>query len=244
MSEKSKACTRCGEMKPATAEYFHRASHRPDGLFTICKDCRRGPCAEYYRANADSIKERRRAWYWANRDTAIEMSREYYQKNKERALELSREWVSNNRELSREIKADWRRRNPEKMADARSKWKRENPDKLREYDQRRRAAKRGALVDGVVVTDEAIAGRFSMFGNRCYICGASDSPMTVDHVIPLSRGGLHVPANIRPACGPCNSGKCDSDWRDVRRADMRVGLATGVMVGHLDTVERWHGEVG
>lgn len=31
---------------------------------------------------------------------------------------------------------------------------------------------------------------------------------------------------------------------DVRRADMRVGLATGVRVGHLDTIERWHGEVG
>lgn len=52
----------------------------------------------------------------------------------------------------------------------------------------------------------------------CYICGtdtkAATSPFdasspTIDHVIPLSRGGEHTYANVRCACLHCNSSKAD-----------------------------------
>ncbi|MGX7727586.1 HNH endonuclease [Rhodococcus sp. 5G237] len=32
---------------------------------------------------------------------------------------------------------------------------------------------------------------------------------TVDHVKPINKGGPHMLANLRPACGPCNSRKRD-----------------------------------
>lgn len=32
---------------------------------------------------------------------------------------------------------------------------------------------------------------------------------TIDHVIPLSRGGEHLPANVQAACLRCNSAKHD-----------------------------------
>ena len=55
------------------------------------------------------------------------------------------------------------------------------------------------------VTPAMIAGRWAMWGGRCYICGA---PATAtDHVIPLARGGTHWPANLRPICTRCNSSK-------------------------------------
>ena len=28
---------------------------------------------------------------------------------------------------------------------------------------------------------------------------------TIDHVLPVALGGTHDPANLRPACGSCNS---------------------------------------
>lgn len=43
-------------------------------------------------------------------------------------------------------------------------------------------------------------------GHKCAYCG-SGGPLTVDHVTPLSRGGLHTVSNVVPACKPCNSSK-------------------------------------
>ena len=48
-----------------------------------------------------------------------------------------------------------------------------------------------------------------MTGQRCLYCGeASES---IDHVHPLSRGGMSVTENCVPACLGCNGRKGDSD---------------------------------
>lgn len=36
---KTKACSRCGEEKPLTPEYYHRNCHSKDGFLTVCKKC-------------------------------------------------------------------------------------------------------------------------------------------------------------------------------------------------------------
>ncbi len=43
----------------------------------------------------------------------------------------------------------------------------------------------------------------------CYYCGRRVPPeeLTMDHKIPLSRGGLSTRENIVPACKECNSKK-------------------------------------
>jgi 5-methylcytosine-specific restriction endonuclease McrA len=55
---------------------------------------------------------------------------------------------------------------------------------------------------------------------KCYICGCkvylhkqltfAKDKATLDHIIPLSKGGSHTYGNIKTACGLCNSYKCDS----------------------------------
>jgi len=42
---------------------------------------------------------------------------------------------------------------------------------------------------------------------RCLDCGRDDLALTVDHVIPLVKGGIHTANNIQPLCGPCNKRK-------------------------------------
>ncbi|HEY2416429.1 MAG TPA: HNH endonuclease [Steroidobacteraceae bacterium] len=43
---------------------------------------------------------------------------------------------------------------------------------------------------------------------RCYYC-QEKTKLTLDHVIPLSKGGQHTKTNVVPACQPCNSKKND-----------------------------------
>ena len=43
-------------------------------------------------------------------------------------------------------------------------------------------------------------------GNRCAYC-ATKGPLTIDHVVPVCRGGTHGAGNIVPACARCNSSK-------------------------------------
>ncbi len=50
---------------------------------------------------------------------------------------------------------------------------------------------------------------FARDGWRCVYCGTSSVRLTLDHVIPRSRGGESVWENVVTACGPCNLRKGD-----------------------------------
>ena len=62
---------------------------------------------------------------------------------------------------------------------------------------------------------------------RCFYCG--DRSESIDHVHPLSRGGLSVTANCVPACLACNGQKGDEDafdwYRRQRFYDPRRAMA-------------------
>jgi hypothetical protein len=52
-------------------------------------------------------------------------------------------------------------------------------------------------------------------GGRCVYCGAEDR-LSLDHVIPWSRGGENAVDNLAVACRPCNSSKgarTPEEWR-------------------------------
>jgi len=44
---------------------------------------------------------------------------------------------------------------------------------------------------------------------RCYYCGKSvpSRSLTMDHIVPLSRGGKSKKGNVVPACKDCNNKK-------------------------------------
>lgn len=65
--------------------------------------------------------------------------------------------------------------------------------------------------------------------HRCAYCGTNKSKMTMDHVLPLSRGGRHCVANVVPACGQCNKMKADMtvmEWKRKQMYDMRPWTMT------------------
>jgi 5-methylcytosine-specific restriction endonuclease McrA len=45
----------------------------------------------------------------------------------------------------------------------------------------------------------------------CAYCGIVNMPLQRDCVLALSRGGRYTLDNIVPACGPCNTSKCNDE---------------------------------
>lgn len=114
----------------------------------------------------------------------------------------------------------WRSENKDAITEYQRKYRQEHPEKKRESEQRRRATLAGVPTDNVKL--EKVLARD---GNICYLCGGETAKPTLDHVIPLSRGGSHTYDNIRIACGSCNSRKKDrlvaegafktADWNEI-----------------------------
>ena len=101
--------------------------------------------------------------------------------------------------------ASYQRAKPGMAAKLRA-YRKANPHKVKEFSQRRRGRKTGKLPRGFV------AKLFSLQRRKCAICIASISKgYHLDHVTPLSRGGIHAPGNVQLLCANCNLRKAAKD---------------------------------
>lgn len=138
------------------------------------------------------------AWNKANRGRINKKRRRQYQKLRQdpnyqprvdpKAPERRRLYYRANRERERAQFAEWRQKNKARMA---------------AHERLRRARKRGVVT--IEFTQAQLDARMRYWGERCWMCGGPGEAW--DHVKPLTKGGPHMLANLRPACGTCNSGK-------------------------------------
>ena len=84
---------------------------------------------------------------------------------------------------------------------------------------RRRARKLGSAHP---LTHKQWQRKLNRANGTCSYCGNKTSELTLDHVIPLCRGGEHSEGNTVAACGPCNyskGGKLLIEWR-IRKGEL------------------------
>jgi 5-methylcytosine-specific restriction endonuclease McrA len=135
-------------------------------------------------------KSRSRAWEKNNPDRVNANSRRLYHKN----LEESR--------AKRRIRVrKWYKNNSEKAIAATRDWNRRNPEHKRLSEHKRKSDKIG---NGVFEVSKKEA--LSIVNSPCVSCGTSNN-ITIDHIIPLSRGGRHSIGNLQPLCFSCNASK-------------------------------------
>ena len=79
---------------------------------------------------------------------------------------------------------------------------------MREQRRRRRLKERATNITKFSGKD--LVARLSMWPG-CWMCG--EKAGVLEHVIPIARGGPHMLANLRPACGVCNGKKGVKSWR-------------------------------
>lgn len=67
---------------------------------------------------------------------------------------------------------------------------------------RRRARLQNAASN---LTKQEWENTLKSYGGKCVYCGGDGT--TIDHVVPIARGGSHSVNNVVPACPTCNSSK-------------------------------------
>lgn len=151
---------------------------------------KRGDCLPCHR-------ERKRRWQKENPEKNAKYTRKHAEKNREKIAEKVRRWA---------------RENPKKKAEKDRRWTKNNPEKRAANRSRRRTRKTKA---GGSYTADEWNQLVAHYGGRCLCCGRTDVKLTVDHIVPIAKGGTSNIDNIQPLCGSCNSSKRDKavDYR-------------------------------
>lgn len=119
------------------------------------------------------------------------------------------EWAEKRRSHYRSMVA----RDPEANRQKVREWADAHPEQVAVQRNTRRARKLAIPSD---LTAEQWTAALDAHGWRCAYCGIGGK-MTMDHVIPLSRGGHHTASNVVPACQPCNNAKAASTGEEFLR---------------------------
>jgi len=192
----TKKCTKC--LRRRDFSEFNRHRSNKDGYQYICRACQ----SEYRRSRRD---------YFAN------YSREYYAAHRNQCLSTVRKYQERFPEVISDGKRDWYRRNRAHVKSRVKCWSENNPEKVREYSRRRKARKLDQL------------GHFPSWlvryyrylqKDRCYYCDTDISnSYQVEHLTPLSRGGLHCWSNTVLSCQDCNYRKHTRTLEEFTRND-------------------------
>jgi hypothetical protein len=177
-----KRCPDCGKRKPLTPEYWYYARERR-WFHSYCKPCYNARGAARERANPRDRREYNKQWEAKNRE-----------RRRAEGTVRFKTW----RDENREHRLEW-----ERKYHRTEKYRAKNVI----YHENRRARKLAA--PGEFSADD-VAAILKRQKFRCFYCGTNiRNCHTVDHYVPLSRGGTNWPDNIRCACRPCNISKND-----------------------------------
>lgn len=95
-------------------------------------------------------------------------------------------------------------------------WSRANPDKMRSYRHTRRKYE----VDAGTFEEEDWTRLLIQYGSRCLRCKTYDN-LSLDHIVPLVKGGKNEYRNYQILCRSCNSWK-GSNIIDFRGLDSSI----------------------
>lgn len=137
-----------------------------------------------------------------------------------RRAKARQKWRDANPEYAKAYTKEWKKRNPEQYKNQRRKWREDNPTYDKEWlqtakgkavKQRGNIARQIRLCNVVnTLTSQEWIDKLIEYNFKCAYCGVTfddiDVP-TIDHIVPISKGGDNTKDNVVPACQSCNSKK-------------------------------------
>jgi len=215
-----KTCTKCKESKDESE--FYKSTSGKDGLRSRCKVCCNRESSkwrelhqdtikedwkDYYHSHKNKLNERSRKWHHDHKDVANLRARNRYREHLEQARAYSHKWREDHPDESKATTQKWMKEHPERVKANRQRWADEHPDTIRDSQRRYSHNRRAKLANSPFPKDFKLA-------SCCWVC-LSTEKLTVDHIVPISRGGTNDISNLTTLCQSCNSSKNNrlySEW--------------------------------
>jgi hypothetical protein len=105
------------------------------------------------------------------------------------------------------------KKNPEAGKASAARWRKNNPEKIKALNSATKSRRRKS--ERQLFSHDDWQSILRQYHLSCAYCGCGVN-LTMDHVVPLIRGGRHSVGNIIPACRSCNSskgGKFIIEWK-------------------------------
>lgn len=130
--------------------------------------------------------------------------RKFYANNQQSVKARVRKYHEANREIANKKRQErYLANRPEHLAKCRE-WVQNNRDKSRA--SKRNTAHRRRVIIGSSTYQVRAKEIQKLLTQNCFYCGSTEK-ITIDHVVPIFRGGQHKIGNLVPACKSCNSSK-------------------------------------
>jgi 5-methylcytosine-specific restriction endonuclease McrA len=190
-SKSIRMCLSCLERKRRLSKVY-RERHKEEVYLQI---------QQWRKNNPEKVKEYSKNNRINNPETRKRLNRKY--KSSPIGKAKARQYYEKNKSRITEVNALWKSKNVERMKSYIKEYRREHSAALTLYVNNRRSKIKSL---GTINIEEWEL-LFNKFENKCLWCGKSDIKLTIDHVIPITKGGLNLISNIQPLCSRCNSKK-------------------------------------
>lgn len=189
-----KFCPKCQTPKPLIN--FWKCRQHKDGLQYLCISCSQEYIKEYLKTYTKD-----RSAYHKSRWASLTVDQ------RQRVYAIRRQNRANNLASYRQMDKDWNQKNHDKVKAKRRRYHEKHPEVMYE----RNAARRARLLNAPVI--EKINRQKIIERDRsiCHICKkrVNSREITLDHLIPLIKGGEHTERNLAVAHRSCNSRRHD-----------------------------------
>jgi 5-methylcytosine-specific restriction endonuclease McrA len=171
----------------------------------------------YYIENRDELLAKQTQRYAEHRDGILVQKRQHYAEHREELSTRQKKYRVENLVKVRELEKARSLRRPRREKKAYlANYRKEHQVEYQVYTNRRRALQRENTPPDLLLTAVQWREILERYHYCCAYCGTNAAHLTIDHVVPVSRGGQHTKENIVPACQSCNSAKHDhtlEEWR-------------------------------
>lgn len=197
--------------------YLGRMCHRHHDWRNTGKSLRRmerGNCHEcdnfHKEVNKDKNRERQKYKTWLARPKISPTVAELVAKS-QREYDKRQKYNERCKEKNRKRYRERYRENPTKERIRQRIYKHANPDKIKNSDATRRD--RVQKQNNNTINTDWLKKEYAQT-NVCLYCGKKmiENQKSLDHLVPISKGGLHAIHNVVVCCRSCNYAKRDKDF--------------------------------